>query len=90
VTSAPGSDRGAGPAKRGLAGCLERRGTRRLIGSAGAIGAFLWFAFDNKQEVTIDWWIAEVRARLVYVILVAFALGFVTSRLLARRGRRKE
>lgn len=69
---------------------IERYGERRLIAAAVSVAAFIWFALDNSQEVRIDWWVAEVRSRLIYVILTAFVLGFVTARLLARRKRRKD
>jgi hypothetical protein len=69
---------------------IERYGEGRLIAAAVSVAAFLWFAVDNSQEVKIDWWVADVHARMIYVILTAFALGFVTARLLARRKRRKE
>lgn len=68
---------------------VDRFGLRRIIGTALSVAAFLWFAVDNRREVTVDWWVADVRTRLIYVILVAFALGFVTSRFLARRAKRK-
>jgi hypothetical protein len=69
---------------------IERYGAGRLAAAALAVAAFLWFAVDNSQEVKIDWWVADVRARMIYVIIAAFAMGFVTARLLARRKRRKQ
>ena len=81
---------GAHPPEKKKPWLLERYGEGRLIAAAVSVAAFLWFAVDNSQEVKIDWWVADVRARMIYVIITAFALGFVTARLLARRKRRKE
>lgn len=81
---------GAKPPEKKRPWLIERYGEGRLIAAAVSIAAFLWFAVDNSQEVKIDWWVADVHARMIYVILTAFVLGFVTARLLARRKRRKE
>jgi uncharacterized integral membrane protein len=81
---------GAKPPEERKPGWIERIGGGRLIGALVSVAAFLWFAVDNSQEVKIDWWVADVHARMIYVIITAFALGFVTARLLARRKRRKD
>lgn len=68
----------------------------RLIGSRTLAAVLLvagvvWFALDNRQRVTIDWWVTERESRLIYVVVISALLGAISDRLLGRwrRGRSK-
>lgn len=63
----------------------------RVMVAVLLVAGVVWFALDNRQRVTIDWWVAERESRLIYVIVVAALLGALSDRLLGRwrRGRSK-
>lgn len=63
----------------------------RVMVAVLLVAGVVWFALDNRQRVTIDWWVAERESRLIYVIALAALLGALSDRLLGRwrRGRSK-
>jgi len=63
----------------------------RVLLAVLLVAGVVWFALDNRQRVTIDWWVTEHESRLIYVIIVSALLGAVSDRLLGRwrRGRSK-
>lgn len=77
---------GEGTTRTGL---IERIGPRE-VAIALAAAAIVWFAVDNTQSVTIDWWVTEQRSPLILVIVVSFALGAAVSLLVSRRRRRRK
>ena len=68
---------------------LERIGPREVAIALGA-AAIIWFAVDNTQSVTIDWWVTNHRSPLILVIIVSFALGAGVSQLVSRRRRKRK
>jgi uncharacterized integral membrane protein len=62
----------------------------RLAAAALVLAAVIWFAVDNSQRVTIDWWVTERQSRLIYVIIVSAVLGALIDRLIQRRRRRSK
>ncbi|MCL4289983.1 MAG: hypothetical protein KJ051_06870 [Thermoleophilia bacterium] len=69
----------------------RRLSSLRVMVAVLLVAGVVWFALDNRQRVTIDWWVAERESRLIYVIVVAALLGALSDRLLGRwrRGRSK-
>ncbi len=63
----------------------------RVLVAVLLVAGVVWFALDNRQRVTIDWWVTERESRLIYVIGLAALLGALSDRLLGRwrRGRSK-
>ena len=63
----------------------------RVLVAVLLVAGVVSFALDNRQRVTIDWWVTERESRLIYVIALAALLGGLSDRLLGRwrRGRSK-
>ncbi|MCC6224373.1 MAG: hypothetical protein IT201_12895 [Thermoleophilia bacterium] len=78
-----------------MEGSTPERGSRlprlRTIVAVLLVAGVIWFALDNRQRVTIDWWVTERESRLIYVVVISALLGAISDRLLGRwrRGRSK-
>ncbi|MEZ5098402.1 MAG: LapA family protein [Thermoleophilia bacterium] len=77
---------GEGTTRSGL---LERISPRE-VAIALAAAAIIWFAVDNTQSVTIDWWVTDRSSPLILVIIVSFALGAAVALLGSRRRRKRK
>jgi uncharacterized integral membrane protein len=67
----------------------ESRGTARLVILGIAAVLLVWFAVANLGSVSIKFWIAERRAPLILVIVIAGVLGALITLLAQRFGSRR-
>lgn len=57
----------------------------RIVIAALAVLAVVWFAFANRQRVSISWWFFDRQSRLIYVIVVSAVLGAIADRFVLSR-----
>ena len=61
----------------------------RLLVGAAALALVIWFAVDNRRQVTIDWFVFDTETPLFLVIAVSALLGAAVDRLIRwRRAKR--
>jgi uncharacterized integral membrane protein len=57
----------------------------RLVVAAVALALVIWFAVDNRRQVTIDWFVFDTETPLFVVIVVSALLGAAIDRLVRWR-----
>ena len=61
----------------------------RVLTGAIVLALVIWFAVENSQRVTVDWFLVETRSPLFLVVLLAAVLGALADRLIRWRRKRK-
>jgi uncharacterized integral membrane protein len=71
-----------------MADTSDRRNLVPLIIGGIVVVIVLAFVFSNTREVKVGYVVGDHQTRLIYVLIVTFAIGAVVGWLFGRRARR--